>query len=223
MVQRLHSHPIANLVPCSTSMPKATGQLYRVDAKPAKGSRWVRIGKAHYARNIIEASFTPLSHDQKPDTNRPGVQMLVILDENRTPQIHELRISAAAEPLSATAIRVPLRSMARAAVSCLSYRLEGDKAYLVAMPGDTFTVGESLRVAHAAPERVPALEQEFRTKALRSEKPRLTENQLRLAAQLHHEAPHGRRLAVVEDHFKISRHTAKAWIRKARDGGFYPQ
>jgi len=204
-------------------MPKAPAQTYIVDAKPDKESRWTRVGRDHYAQSIVEATFTPVGPRRQPDMNLPSVSMLVALDEVKTPQVLDIKINAGDQPLTPESIRIPLRAMARAAIACQSYRLEGNAARLVAMPGDTFIIGKTLEVEHYEQQRLHELEREVRANAKRARKPRITDDELQRVARLYVEAPYGQRIETIVRELKLGtagRHAAKSRIAKARARGY---
>ena len=87
--------------------------------------------------------------------------MLVEFDARNLPQLRKLEIDAGDGPLTPTSTRLPLGGMTKAAVACLSYRLDGDAVHLVALTGDTFTIDHStVTVEHLDPSRLVALEQD---------------------------------------------------------------
>jgi len=156
-------------------VPKRPGQRYRVDSESLARSRWVRVGRDHYALSPVRATFTPIAADGRPDAELPIVHLKVALDEANAPQVYDMQITAAGAPLAPTSIRVPLRAMARAGIAVQSYRSDDDRAYLVALSGDTFVIGESSTVEHLAPERLEDIEREFRAAARHAPKRRISD------------------------------------------------
>ena len=196
-------------------MPKRTTHRYRVEAAPAKGSTWVRLARNHYAHGIVWATFTPLrKFGRARDPNRPIVQMLAALDETNRREIYAVHVSGD-DPFTSTSMRLPLDAMARAALAACSYRLEGETAHVVGVPGDEFVIDDAGKSVE--PNGLRELERAARR---RPQRRAVTDDDLRRVAEIVREAPYRRRRAAVQKELKVSYAVAKSRIAEARRRGY---
>jgi hypothetical protein len=192
-------------------MPKQVNRRYRLDAKAASGSKWVRLGRSYYAQSRIAATFIPLD-ESGIDETAPIVEMLVSVDEG-SPRVEEVQVKAPkGTGLSPESVRVPLRTMMRHAVAAQSYRLEGDAAVLVTLPGPITLGTHSSAPEQANTDEWNAMERDLK-RAPRNE---VTEKDLRKTAEIVRSVPYRERRQAVMHQLNVSRSVAKARIAAAR-------
>lgn len=193
-------------------MPKQPSRRYRVDAHPAGGSKWVRLGRNHFAQSVVLAKFVPLG-ETGIDESAPTVEMLVSIGESGSPRVDAVSVVAPDDAgLSPEAIRIPLRAMMRAAVASQAYRLEGDAAVYVSLPGP-FTIGARSTIPEQVnAERFKAMERDIK----RAPANQVTDDELRRTAEIVRSVPYRERREAVRRELNVSLPVAKARIAAAR-------
>lgn len=175
----------------------------------------MRLGRNHFAHGIVWAKFTPLGESGGArDQNRPIVQMLAALNESKRREIYAVHVSGD-DPFTSTSMRLPLDAMARAALAACTYRLEGETAHVVGVPGDEFVIDDAGKSVE--PNGLRELE---RAAKRRPQRRAITDDELRRVAEIVRVTPYRRRRAAVQKELKVSYAVAKSRIAEARRRGY---